>query len=135
MWALLVVSEVERYDFFGIFENLDSYLTISSRLELCATSTDWRDAPDKRRCKSLTLFMLCYSLFEREIFRSPSVVPSHMPLKYPGSVMQLCARMFFLDRKTMSPGLERLSGHVVWSMIWKFYPMERRLRLERKVLI
>lgn len=79
--------------------------------------------------------MLCYSVFEHGVFRSPSVVPSHTPLKYPGSVMQRCAKMSFLDSRSMRSGLERLSGHVVWSMTWKFYRMEKRLRLERKVLI
>ena len=39
--------------------NLDylriGFLIIHSWLELCAASTDWRNAPDKRGCKSLTL--------------------------------------------------------------------------------
>jgi hypothetical protein len=75
-------------------------------------------------------------MFEHgDFFRSTLVVPSHTPLRYPGSVIQLYAKMSFLDGKTMRTGLERSSGHVVWSMTWKFYQMVKKLRLERKVLI
>jgi ABC-type protease/lipase transport system fused ATPase/permease subunit len=35
-------------------------------LELCAASTDWRNAPDKRGCKSFDSVMLCYGLFEHD---------------------------------------------------------------------
>ena len=82
--------------------------------------------------------MLRCSLFGHGVLhfgRSPSVVLSHTHLKYPGSVMQLCAKMSFLDSKTMRSGLERSSVLVIWSMTWKFYQTEKRLRLERKVLI
>ena len=30
--------------------------------ELCAASTNWRNAPDKGECKYFAVFMLCYSL-------------------------------------------------------------------------
>ena len=68
-------------------------------------------------------------------FRSSWVVTSHTPLKYPGSVMQLYAKMSSLDSKTMRSGLERSYEHVVWSRTWKFYQMEKKLRLGRKELI
>ena len=68
-------------------------------------------------------------------FRSSWVVTSHTPPRYPGSVMQLYAKISFLDSKTMRSGLERSYEHVVWSRTWKFYQMEKKLRLERKVLI
>jgi hypothetical protein len=79
--------------------------------------------------------MLRYNLLEHGVSRSLSVVPSHMLLKHPGSVMRLCAKMSFLDSQKMRTGLERLFAHVVWSMTWQFCPMEKILRLERKVLI
>ena len=67
--------------------------------------------------------------------RSPSVVLSHMLLKHPGYAMRLCAKTSFLDNRRMKRGLERSSGLVVWSMTWKFCPMAKKPRLERKVLI
>ena len=123
-----------RYDFWDKFWEFELDL-LTCRLELCATSTDWRDAPDKRGCKSRSRYVvfITYQVFEHGIFRSTSVVPSHTPLKYHGSVIQLYAKMSSLVRKTMRSGLERSFGHVVWSMTWKFYQMVKKLRLERKV--